>query len=75
MLCSSTLRSGQGQSAHGWCVRRVCGTEIAREQCVVKSRLDGKFVSFRVQAWVPAASCIQAVHDELSADSRIIMNF
>ena len=41
----------------------------------MKSRLDGKFVSVRVQAWVPAASCIQAVHDELSADSRIIMNF
>jgi hypothetical protein len=41
----------------------------------VKPRLDGKFVSVRVQAWVPAASCIQAVHDELSADSRIIMNF
>jgi len=53
----------------------VCGTEIAREQCVVKPRLDGKFVSVRVQAWVPAASYIQAVHDELSADSRIIMNF
>jgi len=29
----------------------------------------------QMQAWVPAASCIQAVHDELSADSRIIMNF
>ena len=56
-------------------MRRVCGYDIPAEQCCVKPRLNGRFLSVRLQASVPTAEVFQAVHDELSRDSRIMMNF
>ena len=56
-------------------MRRVCGYDIPAEQCFVKSRMNGRYLSVRLQASVPTAESIQAVHDELSRDSRIMMNF
>lgn len=73
---SQPLIQRSALSGHGKCsMRRVCGYNIPAEQCVVKPRMNGRYLSVRLQASVPTAESIQAVHDELSQDSRIMMNF
>lgn len=55
------------------CIERVCQATV--QQCEVKQRLGGKYVSLMLSVTVRAPEIIQAVHEELGKDPRVTMRY
>lgn len=57
------------------CVSRVCQHRVAEDQCVVKERLGGKYISVSVETTLRAPELVQMVYQELGKDERVKMRF
>lgn len=56
-------------------IAEACGADVPAEQCSVKERLGGKYVSLTIPARVPAAAVVQHVLESLKDDAMVVMRF
>jgi putative lipoic acid-binding regulatory protein len=79
---SSSDRSSHQQQAPDQLLERyrsiiaqACAADVSLEQCSVKERLGGKYVSLTIPARVPAAEVVHLVLDSLKDDPMVVMRF